>query len=251
MMDHRAKGVRSVWFYGRQVVREILESGQPIQKILVASNSQEKGIDEIFFSAKQKGISIQEVPKKVLDSLLNVNHQGVAVQMSPIQDLDFKSFLNRSLNDSKQFVSLLDEVQDPHNLGAIIRSAVCFGCSGLVIPKWRSATVTDTVMKSSSGAAIHLPIFQVSNLNVIIERAKEKGFFIYGADPAGRSIHSVKFQFPLAIILGNEHRGIKPILKNRCDELIAIPQMKTIASLNVSIAAAIFFYEISRSLNSS
>lgn len=249
MLNFEKKREEADWFFGRQVILEALKSGKAIQKILVAEGSQERQIDELLSIARQKGILIEKVPRKVLNNRFVGNHQGIAFQIRHTEILDFKSFLNQLESSQKTFVTLLDEIQDPGNLGAIIRSAVCFGCSGIVLPKWRSASVTDSVMKSSSGAAVHLPIIQIPNLGVAIERLKENGFFIYGADPEGIPVSSVRFEFPLAIVLGNEHRGIKPIIKKGCDKLVSIPQMKTVTSLNVSNAAAIFFYEIAKVQN--
>lgn len=237
------------WFYGRQAAFELLKSGKPVRRILIAENSQEKFVAGMVALAREKSVPIEKVPKLQIDSMTQTHHQGIAVQTIEAGAIDFKSFLDELQNDPKTFVALLDEIQDPHNLGAILRSAACFGCSGVVIPKWRSAPVTDTVMKASSGAAAHLPVVQIANLSVAIERLQEKGFTVYGADADGEPLTTVEIQSPLALILGNEHRGIKPLLKKSCDKLVSIPQTRTIASLNVSNAATIFFYEISKSLN--
>jgi 23S rRNA (guanosine2251-2'-O)-methyltransferase len=235
------------WLYGRHTVREVLSSNFPALKLMIADNTDQKAIKDILDLARQKHIPIQTLPKKNFNALIRGNHQGVAVQVETVAPADFKSFLITLTDQPKAFICLLDEIQDPQNLGAIIRSAVCFGCNGIVLPKWRSASLTESVMKASSGAAAHIPMIEIANLTVAVERLKEKGFFIYGADVAGtESLNSMEFCFPLALILGNEHRGIKPVLKNQCDKLITIPQSKQVASLNVASAASVFFYEISK-----
>ena len=235
------------WSYGRQTVLSVLDSGLPVKKILLSDSAGLDSVRKITEIAQRRRIECVFVPKHVLDSLIKGNHQGVAAQIESVKTLDFKSFLAGLEAKKNLFVCLLDEIQDPGNLGAIARSAACFGCSGIIIPKWRSAGFTDTVLKSSSGAAAYIPMVEISNLSVAIERLKEKGFFVYGADAsASVPLNSAEMVFPLAIVLGNEHRGIKPVLKKSCDKLISIPQNKAGAdSLNVSAAAAVFFYEIS------
>ena len=139
-------------------------------------------------------------------------------------------------------------IQDPQNLGAIIRNAVCFGCAGIVLPKRRSAGISPGAMKASSGALAHCPVAQIANLGVAVERLKEKGFIIYGADasPESESLSQARFDFPLGLMLGNEFQGIMPTLKKSCDKLIHIPQESRVASLNVSSASAILLYSLTR-----
>lgn len=237
-------------FYGRHAVLELLKSERPVRTIWVAVGSNEHALREILLQAGQKKIQVRRVPKHALDAMVRGNHQGIVAEAPGIRAVDFKTFISAHSVESLPFLCLLDEIQDPHNLGAIVRSAACFGCSGIVIPKWRSTGVTDAVLKSSCGAAAHVPIMEISNLGVAIERLKEKGYTIYGAVPGGTSLKNFQFDFPAALLMGNEHRGIKPMLQEACDHLISIPQKKIIASLNVSNAAAILFYEIGRSLES-
>lgn len=236
---------KNQWYFGRQVAFQILKSKLKVKRMLLGQNLKRTVAKEFLTLAKQKNIRIETVPVNKLDTLTRGNHQGIALEIETETPADFKSFLKTSNAQKNSFVVLLDEIQDPQNLGAIIRSAVCFGCSALILSKWRSAHLTPGTMKSSSGAAAHLPIFQVSNLNYAIEQLKEKGYTIVGATVEGRSLPETKFEFPVALVLGNEHRGMKPLIQKNCDQLVAIPQNATIASLNVSAAAAILFYEIS------
>ncbi len=238
------------WFYGRNTVQEILKSKLRPKKLIVAQGVQQREIAEILKLAELKRVPVQTVGKDMFRTIApDANHQGVALQLDPIEPLEFKPFLEELKVTPKTFICLLDEVQDPQNLGAIIRSAACFGCSAVILPKWRSANLTPAVLKASSGAAACIPIVEISNLSVAIERLKEKGFFVVGADARARDAVGVsKFPFPLALLLGNEQRGIKPTLQKACDQLFVIPQTQAVASLNVSNAAAVFFYEISKQI---
>jgi 23S rRNA (guanosine2251-2'-O)-methyltransferase len=236
------------WYYGRRAAVEILKSGQMVRKILLAAGTEEKFVAEISVRARAKGVPLQRVPAAEISALVSGNHQGIALLVSSAPATDLKTFVAQLDPLIHPYICLLDEIQDPGNLGAIIRSAACFDCGGVVIPKWRAAGMNETVMKASSGAASHISVVEVSNLGVTIERVKEKGYSVYGADMAGEPIDKIEFNFPIAIVMGNEHRGIKPILKNACDRLISIPQTNAVASLNVSNAAAVIFYEISKAL---
>lgn len=239
----------SNWNYGRQTVHEILHSGLSVRRLIVSDQAEPAGVREILAQAQRLGVPVKRMPRQQMDNMFHGNHQGVAVEVEQAGPVDFKSFLMTLQPRSKKFVCLLDEIQDPQNLGAILRSAACFGCSGVVIPKWRAAGVTDAVFKASSGAAAHIPIVEISNLTVAIERLKEKGFFVYGADAGAKdTLATVELSFPLALVMGNEHRGIKPILRDACDRLVSIPQTKSVASLNVASAATVFFYDIARRL---
>ncbi|OGR52253.1 MAG: 23S rRNA (guanosine(2251)-2'-O)-methyltransferase RlmB [Elusimicrobia bacterium RIFCSPLOWO2_02_FULL_39_32] len=235
----------SEWIYGRQPVFEFLNSGVNAKKLYVSSLKKTNEISSILKLVHEKKIPIEAVDKRWMDQKFPENHQGILLEIEAHPIKEFKNIFSHLPKEKNHYVTLLDEIQDPQNLGAIIRSAVCFGCSALVLPKWRSASMSPGVIKSSSGALAHLPIFEISNLTVAIERLKEKGFFVLGTDVQSTvSLESVTLQFPLAVLFGNEHRGLKPILKKQCDSLVAIPQTTKIASLNVSVSAAITFYEI-------
>ncbi len=238
------------WFCGRQIVHELLETGCSVKKLVMAVDTSGDSIQELLALASSKGLHFERVPKRVIDSLVKGNHQGVAVQAELPDPLEFKDFIARLPEKPQSFICLLDEVQDPQNLGAILRSAAAFGCLGVVIPKWRQAGMTQAVMRASSGAAANVPLVEIANLGVAIERLKEKGFWIYGASVEdGKGLQGEPLRFPMAIVLGNEHRGIKPVLKKSCDALLSISQTQGVQSLNVSCAASIFFYEIFKQLN--
>lgn len=235
----------SQWIYGRQPVFEFLNSGSRAKKLYYIGAAKTNEFYPLLQMAEQKKIPLEVVAKKWMDLKFQGNHQGIVLEIEEKAIEEFKNIFSHLPKEKNHYVTLLDEIQDPQNLGAIIRSAVCFGCSAAVLPKWRSASIGPSVIKSSSGAYAHLPIFEISNLTVAIERLKEKGFFILGTDvQSSQPLDSLNLQFPLAVLFGNEHRGLKPILKKQCDSLVTIPQTTRIASLNVSASAAIIFYEI-------
>lgn len=235
------------WFFGRHTVLELLQTECPVKRFIIAEDAEGELVEDILNIARSKGLKCERVQKRMIDSLVFGNHQGVAIQAQIPGPIDFKSFLAGLPDQPQGFVCVLDEVQDPQNLGAILRSAAAFSCLGVVVSTWRQAGMTGTVMRASSGAAVHVPVAEIANIGVAIERLKEKGFWIYGASVEdGRPLDQEKMSFPMAIVLGNEHRGIKPTLKKACDHLISIPQSQAIQSLNVSSAASIFFYEIFR-----
>ncbi len=236
-------------FYGRQVVLEILKSQHKVQTLLLSDQIDPEWKASVWDLARKKSISIKTVSNHSLDNLTRGNHQGVAIEAAQIQPIEFKSFCQNLSPTFKGFVVLLDEIQDPQNLGAMLRSAVCFDCSGVIVPTRRSSPLGETVMRASSGAMAHCPIVEIANLGVAIERLQERGFFIVGADPtASTFLDEVPLQFPLAILLGNEHRGIKSLYKKNCDQLLKIRQSPKFDSLNVSCAATVFFNTIYRKM---
>ncbi|MBI2916108.1 MAG: 23S rRNA (guanosine(2251)-2'-O)-methyltransferase RlmB [Elusimicrobia bacterium] len=234
-------------YCGKQSVREVLSSDLTVRKVLLDQGAEKNSLQTFQVICREKRVPCQWVSSHVLDTLVRENHQGVVAEVESAGEIDFKTLCSSLPSDFKGSLCLLDEIQDPQNLGAIIRSAVCFGCHAVVLPKWRSAGVTETVMRSSSGALAHLTVAHVSNLNVAIERLREKGFCIVGADADSPvTIPAAQWTYPVALLLGNEHRGIKPVLKKNCDVLVSIPQSQRLSSLNVASAATIFFYEIYR-----
>ena len=235
------------WIYGRRAVLEMLKAGLPVKRVVITEDPQTHEIREIKMAAQSLHLRVENRTRHALNALVRGNHQGVAAQIEAIIPAPFKTFLLGLAIAPGTFVCLLDEIQDPQNLGAIIRNAVCFGCSGVILPNRRSAGLTPAVMKTSSGALAFCPVSEIANLGVAVERLKEKGFFVYGADAAQGSsaLEELVVQYPAALVLGSEHEGIKPVLKKACDKLVRISQRSTIQSLNVASASAIFFHALS------
>ncbi len=233
--------------YGRNAIQEVIKSTpERINKILISSTvKKDKKINEIINQAKQEGILFQFVPTQKLDTLTeNKPHQGIVASISPIVYADLDDFLN-GLNKENALVVILDGVEDPHNLGSIIRTAVCAGADGIIIPSRRSATVNATVQKASAGAVNLIPIIKVNNIVNAIEKLKEKSFWIFGADAHGeQNYYGVDYSGNCAIVLGGENCGISKLVGCKCDYLVKIPMLSDFNSLNVANAGSIIIYEV-------
>ncbi|MBW6410360.1 23S rRNA (guanosine(2251)-2'-O)-methyltransferase RlmB [Clostridium weizhouense] len=232
---------------GRNAVIEALKTDRNIEVLYLANSKLEGSINAIVKLAKEKKILIKEVDKKKLDSLCNgAVHQGVIAKVTPYKYAEVSDILSLAEErGEKPFIVILDEVEDPHNLGSIIRTAELFGVHGIIIPKRRSASVSTMVYKSSVGAIEHVKVAKVTNLNAVIDELKEKGIWIYGADiRAEEYSYQTDFSGPCALIIGNEGKGISKLTLKKCDKLIKIPMVGKINSLNASVAGGIMMYEV-------
>lgn len=232
---------------GRNAVIETLKGDRTIETLYIANNKLEGSINIIIGLAKEKRVIIKEVDKRKLDSMCDGGtHQGVIAKVTPYKYSEVADILNLAEERGEfPFIVILDEVEDPHNLGSIVRTAELFGVHGIIIPKRRSASVSATVYKSSVGAIEHVKIAKVTNLNVTIQDLKQKGIWVYGADiRAEEYSYQVDFSGPCAVIIGNEGRGISKLTVQKCDKLIKIPMVGKINSLNASVAGGIIMYEV-------
>lgn len=232
---------------GRNAVIEALKGERTIEALYIANSKLEGSINIIVGIAKEKRIIIKEIDKRKLDSMCDgAVHQGVIAKVTPYKYSEVSDILALAKERGESpFLIILDEVEDPHNLGSIVRTAELFGVHGIIIPKRRSASVSATVYKSSVGAIEHVKIAKVTNLNATIEDLKEKGIWIYGADiRAEEYSYQADFSGPCAIIIGNEGRGISKLTVQKCDKLIKIPMVGKINSLNASVAGGIIMYEV-------
>lgn len=230
---------------GRRAVLEVLKNGMQINKIFVLSGEREGSINEIMGIAKERRIQVVFVDKnKIQDLVPGEKHQGVVASIPPVNYVEIEDILTRQT--ATDVIIVLDGIEDPHNLGAIIRTAEVVGAKGVVIPKRRSVLLTDTVAKASAGAVLHMPVARVSNLVQTIEKLKEKGYWVVGADMAGKGIWQSDLKRPLVVVVGAEGKGISRLLKERCDFLVGIPVNGKISSLNASVATGVILYEISR-----
>jgi len=227
---------------GINSVAEALKSGK-VNKIYIDKDTKNPRIKQIEALARKKGIPISYVPR----SALLRESQGIAADISPIKYVELDYLIDRCLRQSS-FLLLLDSVEDPNNLGAVLRSAEFFGCSGVVIPKRRAVQVTDTVVRVSAGAALHLDIARVENLANALKKLKKFGITIVGADLDGEDIDNVDMSPPLAMVIGGEDRGISRPVKKQCDFVAKIPGKGKIESLNLSVAAGIMMFEFNRRL---
>jgi 23S rRNA (guanosine2251-2'-O)-methyltransferase len=232
---------------GRRPVMEALNSDMTLNKIIISKGEKHGLINRIIKVAKQRKIPLQFVEKRVLDALTDTNHQGVIAYVTSFKYCDVEDILLKAREKAEPpFLILLDEVKDPHNLGAIIRSAEAMGVHGLIIPKRQAAQVNSTVIKTSSGASHHLLISRVSNLVYTIRYLKGKGVWIAGADMQGKTCYNQDLKGPIGLVIGSEGEGLGRLTRENCDFLISIPMTGKIQSLNASVAAAILMYEIKR-----
>lgn len=233
---------------GRNPMRELLRSGRAVDKMFVQRGEREGSILPLIAEAKRLGIVVVEVEKQKLDTLSGgAAHQGVIAFAAEKEYCEIADILAyASERGEKPFVVIADEINDPHNLGAIIRSADCLGAHGIIIPKRRSVGLTSTVSKASAGALENMRIAKTVNISAAIDELKEAGLWIYAADMDGAPYYEHKFDSPTAIVLGSEGEGISRLVKEKCDFVISIPQYGSVNSLNVSNAAAIIMSEVAR-----
>ncbi|KOR26365.1 23S rRNA (guanosine(2251)-2'-O)-methyltransferase RlmB [Clostridium sp. L74] len=232
---------------GRNAVIEALKSDKTIEKIMIAKGDLEGSVKVIISLAKEKGIVINEVDRKKLDSISQTkSHQGVIAFTTPYQYCAVEDIIRYAKAKGEDpFIVILDEIEDPHNFGSILRTAEVCGAHGVIIPKRRNVGVTPTVYKTSAGAAEHMKISKVTNINNVIDKFKEKGIWIYGADMCGNDYcFDANLSGPIALVIGSEGRGISKLTKSKCDVLVKIPMLGKITSLNASVAGGILMYEI-------
>ncbi|MDO5398439.1 MAG: 23S rRNA (guanosine(2251)-2'-O)-methyltransferase RlmB [bacterium] len=233
---------------GRNPVMEAIKSGRTIEKILIKKGKYEGSIVPLVKKAKEAGIIIQEVERGKLDAIADGgNHQGVAAYVSDFKYSSVKDILNKASEMGEApFVVLCDKITDPHNLGAIIRTAECAGVHGIIIPKRGSVGVNGTVEKTSAGAAEHMLIAKVTNLAQTIDELKKQGMWFAAADMDGEEMYNVDLKGSLGIIIGSEGSGVSRLVKEKCDFIAAIPMKGKINSLNASVAGGILMYEALR-----
>lgn len=232
---------------GRNAVIEALKSESTIEQILVAKGKSEGSINVILAKAKEKRIPVKYVDRKKLDSMANGEaHQGVIAVSTPYSYCDVDDIISSARDKNEDpFILVLDQIEDPHNLGSIIRTAEVCGVHGIIIPKRRNVGVTPTVYKTSAGAVKYVKIAKVSNINSTIDRLKKEGIWIYGAEIDGKDYcFNQNMTGACALVIGSEGKGISKLTKEKCDVLIKIPMIGKINSLNASVAAGIVMYEI-------
>lgn len=233
---------------GKNPVLEALKSGRTIEKILVARGSSEGSVREILKRAREKRLVIQEVDRSRLDDLAQSNaHQGIIAYVTPYDYVDLDHILQRARDLGEDpFIIVLDEITDPHNLGAIIRTAECSGVHGIVIQKRRSVGLTPAAIKASAGAVEYLPVAKVTNIATSLETLKKEGLWVAGADMGADLYTGQDLTGPIALVVGSEGHGLSRLVKEKCDFLVSIPQKGRVESLNASVAAGILMYEIVR-----
>lgn len=229
---------------GRNAVMEALKGSRSVNKLMIANGSTEGSIKEIIAVAKEKGINIQYWDRSKLDSIARgIRHQGVLAQVAPVQYAELEDILQVAKDRNEPpFIVLLDELEDPHNLGAILRTADAAGVHGVLIPKHRSCPLSATVAKTSAGAVEHVPVARVGNLVQTIKKLKQEGLWVAAADMDGKDYYDTDLTGPLLLIIGSEGQGVGRLVKEQCDFVVRIPMVGKINSLNASVAGSILMY---------
>ena len=231
---------------GRNPIREALRAGRPVEKLLIASGDLSGAAREIIQLAKDAGVIVQQVDRTRLDQIAP-NHQGMAAYVAAVPYAELSDILDAARAKGEDpFVILLDGVTDPHNLGAIIRSAECAGAHGVVIPERRAVGLTPVVAKAAAGALNHMPIARVTNLNRAIDALKEAGVWVIGTAMDGENAFSADLTGPVALVIGSEGDGISRLTLEKCDRTLTLPMKGHIESLNASVAAGILMYAVLR-----
>lgn len=238
------------WIAGKHSVIEALKSGRTINKIWLAEQAQKHLVQPIIAEAKKAGVIVQQADKRKLDQMVpGIQHQGVVAQAAPYAYAEVEDLLaSAAAKGQAPFLILLDEIEDPHNLGSILRTADCTGAHGVIVPKRRSASITATVSKTSAGAVEYVPVARVSNLGQTIDRLKEAGIWVVGTDVEAKEpvFGNNVFTGPVAVVIGNENKGMGRLIREKCDVLVKLPMEGRINSLNASVAAGVVMYEVLR-----
>lgn len=231
---------------GRNPVAEALKSGREIDKLVVSAT--EGSMIKILAQAKERGIPVMKVEKAALDRLSQGQaHQGVAAYISPYAYSELEDIFARAdARGEDPFIIVLDNLEDPHNLGAIMRSAECAGAHGIIIPKRRACGLTEVVAKASAGAIEYMPCVKVTNIAQTLEELKERGIWIAACDMGGQNYYEADLGGKLAVVIGSEGFGISKLVRDKCDFVVSMPMVGRITSLNASNAAAVILYEVRR-----
>lgn len=234
------------YIIGKNPVIEALKSDRDVNKILIAEGSQKGQMQQVIGLAKEKNVLVQFVPKKKIDQLTEGNHQGVVAQVAAYQYAEIDDLFEAAEKKNEApFFILLDEIEDPHNLGSIMRTADAVGAHGIIIPKRRAVGLTSTVAKASTGAIEYIPVVRVTNMARTIDDLKDRGVWIAGTDAKGKEdFRSFDGTIPLGLVIGSEGKGMGRLIRDKCDFLIHLPMKGHVTSLNASVAAALLMYEV-------
>ena len=234
---------------GRNAVMEAIRSGRGINKLLIADGDKEGSVKEVISLAKEQGIVIQFVERSKIEGIAGgLRHQGVLAYVAPVAYSDLETILQAAENKGEAPVLLLlDELEDPHNLGALLRTADATGVHGVLIPKRRSVPLTATVAKTSAGAVEYVPVARIGNIAQTLRKLKDKGFWVAGADMDGsQNYYEADLTGPLVLVVGSEGHGMSRLTKEQCDFIVKMPMAGKINSLNASVAGSILMYESMR-----
>ena len=231
---------------GRNAVGELLKTGKNIDKILIEKGAQ-GSLSVLFAEARKRNVKVQFVDRQVLEKeSVTGRHQGVIAFTTDYEYYDLEEIVAEKKQENGGFIILCDGIEDVHNLGSILRVAECAGADGVVIPKTGSASVTESVIRISAGAAEHIKVAKVANLNQTIEFLQKNGYWIYALEAGGEDIYAENFSGNVALVVGGEDSGVKRLTKEKCDKILSIPLQGKVNSLNASVALGIAAYEVVR-----
>ena len=231
---------------GRNAVGELLKTGKNIDKVLIEKGAQ-GSLSVLFAEARKRNLRVQFVDRQVLDKeSVTGRHQGVIAYTTDYEYYDLDDIIADKKSEQGGFIVLCDGIEDVHNLGSILRVAECAGADGVVIPKNGSASVTESVIRISAGAAEHMKVAKVANLNQCIETLQKNGYWIYALEAGGEDIYKEDFSGNVALVVGGEDSGVKRLTKEKCDKILSIPLKGQVNSLNASVALGIAAYEVVR-----
>ncbi|WP_101847069.1 23S rRNA (guanosine(2251)-2'-O)-methyltransferase RlmB [Halobacillus sp. Marseille-P3879] len=240
--------MKEEWIIGKNPVLEAMRSGRSINKVFISDQLQQQAVKKIEQTAKENGVIVQKAPKKKIDQLVEGNHQGVAAAVAAYEYSQLDDLFSRAEEKGEEpFFIILDEIEDPHNLGSILRTADASGVHGVIIPKRRSVGLTSTVAKTSTGAIEHIPVARVTNLSRTIDELKEKYVWVIGTDAEGtEDYRQLDGKMPVALVIGSEGKGMSRLTKDKCDWTVSLPMAGKVTSLNASVAASLLMYEVYR-----
>lgn len=230
-----------MYIYGKNVAREKLRSGEEILKVYLSRNFHD---EEIFDLIREKKIRTTFLDSKVMDKKVDGHHQGIILETSEVKTYSLDNFLESIHDNDRALVVMLDHLEDPHNFGAIIRTAEALGVDSIIIPNDRSITVNSTVVKTSAGAISYMKIVRVANLGSTISKLKKNGFWIVGTDMDGEDYSKIDYSSRICLVIGNEGKGISNVVRKNCDFIARIPMSGKINSLNASVSCGIVLSEI-------
>lgn len=232
---------------GKNSVKEALLANKTIEKLFIQKGYTDKQMQSVIDLAKSNGIRITFCDKNKLDKLTNNKHQGIVANISDIKYCTIEDILEFAKDKNEKVnIIILDGIEDPHNFGSIIRSALVSGVHGIIVPTVRASSITSTVIRSSAGAVHHLKIAKVTNINDAIRKLKDNFINIYSADMNGKCMYDINLTDDIAVVIGNEGKGVKALTKKLSDDIISIPMKGKLDSLNASVASGIIMYEILR-----
>ncbi|WP_112179240.1 MULTISPECIES: 23S rRNA (guanosine(2251)-2'-O)-methyltransferase RlmB [Paraliobacillus] len=236
------------WIVGKNPVVEALRSGRSINKIMVSDHLNSQATQKLQALAKQSGIVLQKVPKQKIDQLVDGNHQGVVASVAAYSYASLDDiFQLAEEKEEDPFFILLDEIEDPHNLGSVLRTADATGAHGIIIPKRRAVGLTAIVAKTSAGAIEYVPVVRVTNMAQTIEELKSRNVWVVGTEAEGtEDYRALEGTMPIALVIGNEGKGMSRLVKEKCDWTVRLAMQGKVSSLNASVAASLLMYEIYR-----